>query len=152
MIKLFAVNCYFSALILCKEAYHQRIGKRPLLAAEIGYILDLQADLFHSLTPHTILQGLTRLDKAGNQPVHPVLEMRSMGEQKLTIFQNCCNDGRRKLRVTNQPALRADPGPLRQRVCGFSSATAAEPVIAVPDQQLERFAGKMEQVFLQHFI
>ncbi|MNN66811.1 hypothetical protein D3C81_1824060 [compost metagenome] len=96
MVELFAVYDNFAALILCQEAKHQGMGKRPLLAAEVVDVLDLKADFLHNLTLYTVLQCLAWFNKAGNQPVHVVLEMRSMGEQELLILENRGNHRRGK--------------------------------------------------------
>src|SRR5438105_5078062 len=58
--QLAGIDPQLAAGVLGREAEHQRVGKRPWLAAEVTQVGELDADLLADLTAHGVLDRLAR--------------------------------------------------------------------------------------------
>src|SRR5207253_10643404 len=95
------------------EADHQLARKRPRLAAEVVHVLDLDARLLEHLAPHGLLEGLARLDEAGEHAVERPVEPGAPGEQHAVAVLDEHDHCRRDPRVGRGGAWWAWPGELR---------------------------------------
>src|SRR5699024_2367402 len=53
----------------CREAEHERAGKRPRLGAQILRIGDFEMSFFPDLADHSVFEGLPRFDESGQERI-----------------------------------------------------------------------------------
>ena len=71
-----------------------------------------------------------------------------MRQKQLPVFHHGDDDGRRHPRVIDEAAARADLGPFLGVILGGAPAAAAEPVVAVPVDQLAGPARHPDQILV----
>ena len=140
LLQLLTLHVQFSTVIVGMEAHHQSAGVGPGLRAEITYVLDADARLFHHLAPYGLLQRLPRFHETGYQPEEIAPEVAPTGQQHLlaTVYEH--DDGRSQLRPHLLTTLVATLGNVGMELHG-SSADTTEACVAVPVEQFGTFAG-----------
>ena len=137
MADLHIVDTNIPAGILGGEANHERIGKGPRLAAEIGYVFDLDANFFPDFPLHAILKTFAGLDKTGQHAVKTGAEILVMRQQYGLILYHSDNDGRRQAGIKHGAAGRAAFGPFLPPLFCLVAASAAVAGQAMPVNDLE---------------
>ena len=134
------------------ETEHQRMRKRPRLAADVTHVADGHTDFFHRLANDGLFEGLPRLDETGEAGIHRLLPLHAARKKRLFVIALAARDERddcgRESWERHQPARKT---PHRSFVVeslrGFT-APATEAVRSRPFDQLHRTTRCQPVVFV----
>src|SRR5262245_17560846 len=146
VLELLTINCDVSADVARDEADHELAGKRPVLAADVLDVVDVNADLFLDLTPHRALQRFAVVDEAGDERVAAGRPLRLAREQAAVAVPDENDDGGMQVRIVLVAALRAPLAPFTRDPLGALAAARAMAARALPPQRLHGHAAEREQI------
>src|SRR5690606_19300792 len=127
------------------ETQHQRVGKGPVLAAEIFDMIDGNTDLLHHLAAQRLLRRLARLDESGQGAEEPGAEIGRARQQYSLAAGDQHDDTGRELGGLPIATTAAFHRPLVRAHLGWLTAAATKTVGVVPDIQLLSHAKQAER-------
>src|SRR5262249_22777097 len=146
VLELLGVHLDLAARVGGDEADHQLAREGPVLAADIGDVLHVDADLFLHLARHAALERLAVVDEAGDERVAARRPDGLSREQHAVAVAHDDDDRRVQVRVVLVLALRAKLAPLARQALGTGAAAGAEAARRLPPEGLHRHAAEREQI------